>query len=324
MSAAPEGRHERTAIVAVGGNALSPAGEAATIGNQFRHSRESLAPIVGFARHGWRVAVVHGNGPQVGDALLRNECARDRVSELPLGVLVASTAGWIGYMMQQSLQNALVRAGAERRVATVITQVLVDRSDPSAMRPAKFIGREVTAELAEELRAQGVTVEADDRGRLRRRVASPPPLGIVEAPLIRELVEAGTIVIAAGGGGVPVYRDPMLGLEGLDVVVDKDLAAALLGREIRASVLLILTDVDGVYRGWGTPAARRLDRLSLAEARQLVEGGEAGRGSMGPKLTAAMSFVEQGGERAIIAALEQAEAAIEGRAGTVIQRLPER
>jgi carbamate kinase len=306
-----------TAVVAVGGNALSPAGESDTITNQFRHTRESLEPIVEFVCRGWNVAVVHGNGPQVGDALLRNESARDRVSELPLGVLVASTAGWIGYMVQQSLQNALEAAGADRRVVTVITQVLVDTKDPEGRKPRKFIGREVSPEMAEALREEGVRVDLDDRGRLRRRVASPQPLRIVESPMISELVEQGHVVIAAGGGGTPVYREPR-GFEGLDVVIDKDLAAYILAHEIRASLLLILTDVDGVYTGYGTPRAERLQRLRLAEARELLEGDELGAGSMRPKVTAGVRFVEQGGERAIIAALEDAPQAIQGTAGTWI------
>lgn len=313
-------RLERTAVVAVGGNALSPEGEPAAIANQFRHSRESLASIVDFVRHGWNVAVVHGNGPQVGDALLRNQCARDRVSELPLGVLVAATAGWIGYMMQQSLQNALARAGVERSVVTLITQTLVDRDDPEGMVPRKFIGRAVPAELADELRAEGVTLETDDRGNLRRRVPSPAPRGIVEAPMIRELVASGHIVIAAGGGGTPVYEDPRRGLEGLDVVLDKDLAAAILAREIRASVLLILTDIDGVYRGWGTAEETRIDRLELDDARAFLASGQAGEGSMRPKLQAAVQFVAEGGERAVIAALGDAARAMAGSTGTTIVR----
>jgi carbamate kinase len=307
-----------TAVVAVGGNALSPAGEPATIENQFRHTRESLEPIVAFVARGWNVAVVHGNGPQVGDALLRNERARDEVSELPLGVLVASTAGWIGYMMQQSLQNALERVGAGRHVVTLITQVLVDSEDPVGREPRKFIGRGVGAELAETLREEGIRIDRDDRDRLRRRVASPDPVRIVEAPLIEALVEKGCVVIAAGGGGTPVYRDPDLGLEGLDVVIDKDLAASILAHEIRASVLLILTDVDGVYTGYGTPEATRLERLRVDEARAMIESGELGAGSMRPKVRAAVQFVEGGGERAIIAALEDAPGAIQGGTGTWI------
>lgn len=305
-------------MVAIGGNALSPSGESASIHNQFRHTRESLASIVDLAREGWNIAIVHGNGPQVGDALLRNESARSEVEQLPLGVLVAATAGWIGYMIQQSLQNALERAGSDRRVVTLITQARVEPDDPSLAEPTKFIGRALQADVAEELRADGIRIEVDPRGNLRRRVPSPMPVEIVEADMVRELVARGDIVIAAGGGGIPAYRDPVLGLEGVDAVVDKDRAAAILGREIGASILLILTDVDGVYADWGTDRARRLSRLSVAEARQLAGSGALGAGSMRPKVEAALHFVEAGGDRAIIAALEDGPAALAGEAGTTI------
>ncbi|HKK27815.1 MAG TPA: carbamate kinase [Gemmatimonadota bacterium] len=308
----------RSVVVAIGGNALSPSGEPATVTNQFRHTRESLAPIVDFVLEGRNVAIVHGNGPQVGDELLRGEVARDAVAPLPLGVLVAATAGWIGYMIQQSLENALRRAGSERRVVTLVTQIEVDREDPAAREPRKFVGREVDAEDVERLREDGFAVERDDRGRLRRRVASPPPTSIVEAPLVAELVGRGDIVIAAGGGGIPVYQDPDLGLEGLDVVVDKDRAAALLASEIGADILLVLTDVDGVYRDFGTPDARRIERLTVEEAKALLASGELGVGSMAPKVEAAVAFVESGGQRAVIAELRHARRALAGREGTEI------
>ena len=308
----------RSVVVAIGGNALSPSGESASIHNQFRHTRESLASIVNLAREGWNIAVVHGNGPQVGDALLRNESARSEVEQLPLGVLVAATAGWIGYMIQQSLQNALETAGSRRRVVTLITQARVEPDDPSLAEPTKFIGRALQPDVAEELRAEGIRIEVDPRGNLRRRVPSPIPVEIVEADMVRELVARGDIVIAAGGGGIPAYRDPVLGLEGVDAVVDKDRAAAILGREIGASILLILTDVDGVYLEWGTDRARRLARLTVAEARDLVSSGALGAGSMRPKVEAALHFVEAGGDRAIIAALEDGPAALAGEAGTTI------
>lgn len=305
-------------MVAIGGNALSPAGESATVSNQFRHTRESLAPIVELACRGWRIAVVHGNGPQVGDELLRSERAREVLPQLPLGVLVASTAGWIGYMIQQSLQNALDRAGARRNVVTVVTQVVVDPDDPSTREPRKFIGRPIEPSVAEALRKSGIRVEVDEGGRLRRRVPSPDPLEVVEAPVVAHLVRRGDIVVAAGGGGVPTYRDPVLGLEGVDAVVDKDLAAALLARDIGAELLLILTDVDAVYRDYGTPAARRIDRLHAGAARELLGTDQLGVGSMEPKVRAAVRFVEGGGERAVIAALHDAWRAVEGAVGTTL------
>jgi carbamate kinase len=314
-----EADERKRVVIAIGGNALSPAGGPAEIATQFRHTRESLAPIMEFARRRWCIAIVHGNGPQVGDALLRNEMARALVDELPLGVLVAGTAGWIGYMIQQSLQNALARAGIERNVVTVITQVLVDRDHPSTLQPRKFVGRTVGPDVARELEAEGAVIRPDGRGELRRVVASPDPVEIVEADVVRGLVEAGTIVIAAGGGGTPVYRDPVLGLEGLDAVIDKDLAAAILAVKIDASTLLILTDVDGVFRAFGTPEQELIGRLTPEEGRVLLASGELGEGSMHPKLKAAVEFVERSGGRAIIAELHQATAALDGLAGTTVE-----
>ncbi len=311
-------RQDRSVVVAIGGNALSPAGESASVANQFRHTRESMEPIVNLALLGWKIAVVHGNGPQVGDELQRNEVARSRMEQLPLGVLVAATAGWIGYMIQQSLQNALHAAGSDRRVVTLITQALVDPDDPSMREPVKFIGRAIRPGVAEELREEGIRIEADSRGNLRRRVPSPVPVQICESGMVAELVGRGDIVITAGGGGIPVYRDPQLGLDGVDAVVDKDRAAALLGHEIGAAILLILTDVDGVYENWGTDQAQLISRMTTSEAGALLAAGALGAGSMGPKVEAAVHFVEGGGERAIIAALHDGPAGLAGTSGTTV------
>ena len=306
-----------TAVIALGGNALAPFSDV-TIYDQFRHTRASLAPIVELALDGWNVCIVHGNGPQVGDELVRNELAREDAPPLPLGVLVAETAGWIGYMIQQSLENALRRAGAPRDVATVITQVQVDRDDPALLNPTKFIGRELTPERAQELQIDGHTVLKDGRGRLRRVVGSPRPIAIHELRTIRALLDLGTIVIAAGGGGAPVYDDPQLGWEGVDAVIDKDLAAAVLARDLGAQLLLILTDVDAVYLGWGTPEQRPLERLTADEAEALDRQGVFGEGSMAPKIRAAVDFARRTGGRAIITALTKGREAVRGRAGTTI------
>jgi len=307
----------QTLVVALGGNALAPPGEPATIANQFRHTRESLAPIVDLAREGWRIAIVHGNGPQVGDSLARNEIAAPDVEPLPLGVLVAETAGWIGYMIQQSLQNALERAGIAREVVTVITQTLVARDDPSLGAPVKPIGHQLPPERRASLEARGIPVAADPLGRWRRLTASPMPLGVLEAPIVRRLVEQGTIVVAAGGGGPPVYRDPVLRTEGVDAVVDKDRTAAILARDLGADLLLILTDIDAVYRDYGTPRAAPIRRIAVAEAERLMAAGQFGAGSMRPKVEAAVAFARTGG-RAIIAELSRGLAAIRGETGTTI------
>ncbi len=307
-----------TAIVALGGNALAPSGEASTVHDQFRHTRESLAPIVDLIIAGWNMCIVHGNGPQVGDELVRNELARRDASPLPLGVLVAETAGWIGYMIQQSLDNALRRAGHPREVVTVITQVQVDRHDPALGTPTKFIGHPLTPERARQVEAEGYAVRPDGRGRLRRVVGSPAPLAVHEASVVRRLLDAGVVVIACGGGGAPIYDDPSLGWEGVDAVVDKDLAAAVLARDLGAELLLILTDVDAVYADWGTPRQRPLSTLTADDAARMDRAGAFGEGSMAPKIRAAIDFVRRTGGRAIITELSRGRDAVRGAAGTTI------
>jgi carbamate kinase len=310
----------RTAVIALGGNALSPPGERSTIADQFRHTRESLGPIVDMAAEGWNLCIVHGNGPQVGDELVRNEISRSDVAPLPLGVLVASTAGWIGYMIQQSIENALAKSGIERSVATVITQVEVDQHDPHLSDPSKFIGHEIPEGRARALESEGHHVKLDSRGAYRRVVGSPSPLAIHEIGVIRKLVEQGVVVIAAGGGGIPVYRDDTKGLEGIDAVTDKDLSAAVLARELGAELLLILTDVDAVYADWGKESQRPLDRLSADEADSLDAKGAFGEGSMAPKVRAAVDYVRRTGGQAIITELSRGLDAVHGRAGTTIAR----
>jgi len=304
-----------TIVIALGGNAVAPPGERPTISNQFRHTRASLAPIVDFAAAGWQIALVHGNGPQVGDELARNEIAGDQVEPLPLGVLVAGTAGWMGYMIQQSLQNALARAGVNRSVVTLVTQTLCDADDPNLRTPSKPIGHKLDPVRQGRLEARGIPMRDG-----RRLAPSPKPVGIVERDMVRDLVGAGHIVVAGGGGGPPVYRDPNLGLEGIDAVADKDRVAAILGRDIGATVLLILTNVGAVYRAYGTPHQEAIRRLSLAEADHLLAGRELGAGSMRPKVEAAADFVRTGGERAIIAELADGPAALRGDAGTTITK----
>jgi carbamate kinase len=308
----------RTAVIAVGGNALSPPGEHSTIADQFRHTRESLGPIVDLVLDGWRVVVVHGNGPQVGDELVRNEKARSEVAPLPLGVLVASTAGWIGYMLQQSLENALRKAGHSRDVVTVLTQVEVAADDPALKDPKKFIGHGLSVVRARELKAQGHPVKKDAKGHFRRVVGSPRPIAIHELATIRTLLERDTVVIACGGGGVPIYRDPVLGLEGIDAVVDKDLAAAVLARELGADLFLILTDVDAVYTGWGTEEQRAISSMTVSEADRLASEGAFGEGSMAPKVAAAADYVRRTQGRAIITELSKGRAAVQGVGGTEI------
>ncbi len=282
-----------TIVVALGGNAVAPPNERPTISNQFRHTRASLAPIVDLAADGWNIVLVHGNGPQVGDELARNEL----------------------YMIQQSLQNALELAGVQRSVVTLITQTLCHADDPDLRTPSKPVGHKLDPVREARLVARGLPVRDG-----RRLAPSPRPIGIVESQMVHDLSVAGYIVIAGGGGGPPVYRDPKLGLEGIDAVADKDRVAAILGRDIAAEVLLILTNVSAVYRGYGTPRQEPIRRLTLAQADHLLAGKELGTGSMRPKVEAAADFVRTGGERAIIAELSDGLAALRGDAGTTISR----
>lgn len=315
---APMSAPVRTAVVALGGNALSPAAQRSSIHDQFRHTRESLGTVVDLVRDGWRVCVVHGNGPQVGDELVRNEAARGEAEPLPLGVLVAGTAGWIGYMIQQSLDNALRWSGAERTVVTVITQVLVDLDDPGLRDPHKFVGHAVSAERARALEREGAAVAPDGRGRLRRVVGSPRPLAIREDAAIRTLLDAGAVVVACGGGGVAAYVDRRGALEGVDCVIDKDLAAAVLATTLGAELFMILTDVDAVYVDWGTPGQRALRTLPLDELAALDAAGAFGEGSMAPKVRAAAEYVRRTHGRAIITELARGREAVAGTAGTEI------
>jgi carbamate kinase len=306
--------------LALGGNALSRADEPATIANQFRHARESMAPVVALARDGWRIVIVHGNGPQVGDSLLRNEVARRVVEPLPLGVLVAETAGWIGYMLQQSLQNALASSRVRRDVVTLVTQTLVDRFDPALGTSTKPIGQPLTEDEAARLRDAGRAVARDGAGAWRRMSTSPMPLAVVEFPVVRLLLERDVIVIAAGGGGPPVYDDPILGLEGVDAVVDKDRVSAVLARQLEADVLLILTNVEAVYEGWGTASARPVRRMTVARADAMIAEGAFDAGGMRPKVEAAAGFARGGDGRAIIAHLASGLGALRGETGTTIVR----
>ncbi len=309
---------DRTIVVALGGNALQPASGKGDIYEQFAHTRSSLEPLVALAREGWRIVVVHGNGPQIGDDLRRNELAAESLPPLPPGVLVAGTEGWIGYMIQQSLRNALDRFGVSRDVVTLVTQVVVNQDDPAVQNPEKPIGRVMDEASARRLMEAGVPVR-ETTGGWRRLIASPRPIRIVEHAQIRLLVESGTIVIAAGGGGTPVYIDPKLGVEGIDAVIDKDRAAQVLAGDIDAGEFVILTDVDGVYRDFGKPEQALVPELTVAEARAMLDSGELGTGSMAPKVEACVAFVEAGGNAAHIGRLNAGLEVVEGRTGTTIR-----
>ncbi len=309
----------KTAVVALGGNAITVPGKEDTIANQFANTRASLDGIVELARDGFKLVVTHGNGPQVGNALLRVELSRGTAPILPLGVLVADTEGGMGYMIAQSLQNRLRSENINRPVLTVITQMLVREDDPAVLNPTKFIGQFYTEEQARDYQnSRGWQMKKDaDRG-WRRVVPSPEPLGAVEGEAIKQMVEAGTIVIACGGGGIPVYVDHRGLLEGMDAVIDKDFGSAVIGREINAGVLCILTSVDQVAINYGTPNQRNLEHCTISEIKKYYSQGHFPAGSMGPKILAAIKFLENGGDLVTITSFKNAGKAVYGQAGTRI------
>ncbi|SYZ73163.1 Carbamate kinase [Candidatus Zixiibacteriota bacterium] len=309
----------KTAVVALGGNAITQPGVEDTIANQFAHTRKSLDGIVELARAGYKLAITHGNGPQVGNAILRVELARSQAPILPLGVCVADTEGGMGYMIEQSLQNRLKKEGINRPVVTIITQIMIDPKDPQIARPSKFIGQFYSEEEAKQYAKEREWVVKKDSNRgWRRVVPSPQPLSVIESATIRALVNQGTIVITAGGGGIPVYIDDKDNLEGLDAVIDKDLASAVLGNDIHAEILIILTSVDKVAINFGRLDERMLDSVTVSEMEQYAKEGHFPPGSMGPKIQAALQFLKGGGKEVIITSFNYAGKALEGAAGTRI------
>ena len=303
-------------VVALGGNAILHRGERGTISEQRAVIREACEELARLVVAGHQLVLTHGNGPQVGRLLVQNEVLPGRFPPLPLDVLVAETEGQLGYLIQQEFVGALRRAWVPHCVVTVVTQSVVDAADPAMDNPSKPVGPHLTEEAARGLRAHGHAVGEVPGGGWRRLVASPEPFAIVEEEALRALLERDVIPIAAGGGGIPVVREGNT-YRGVSAVVDKDLAAAVLVRATRADMLLIVTDVDQVALGYGTPHARPVRSLTIAEVRAGLESGEFPRGSMGPKVEAAAQVVTAG-HRAIITSLSHVEGALAGSAGTEI------
>lgn len=303
-------------VIAFGGNAILQKGQEGTVYEQFANTRAAIDRIFGLIAEGCELVITHGNGPQVGNVMVRVEAAKGQAYDVPLGVAVAETQGEMGYMIAQSLQNKLHREKISRQVVSVVTQVLVDRNDPSMLNPTKPIGRFCTKEEALEMKEKGLHVVEDAGRGWRRVVPSPKPQKIVEGPVIKELIEHGHIVIACGGGGMPVYVESDGTYEGVDGVIDKDLASAVIALEIGADELVILTEVDKVALNFNKPNQEFLDRLNIADARRYLAEGHFHAGSMGPKVEAVVSFLERGGKHAIITSLDNAYEAIHGHGGT--------
>jgi carbamate kinase len=302
-------------LIALGGNAMTSADGRARPGDQIAAVTVAMEPVADLVAAGYDVVLTHGNGPQVGNLLVKNELAAAVVPPVPLDWCGAQTQGTIGFIVIDALERALAVRGVRRKVAAVVTRTLVDAADPGFARPTKPIGRYLPREEAAVLIDHGETWE--DRGARgwRRVVASPEPLEVLDAPAAAALLAAGFVVVANGGGGIPVVRDSDGEVRGVEAVIDKDLGAALLGRALGADVLVIATDVDGAVLGFGTAQARPLDTVDVATLRGYAAEGHFASGSMGPKVEAACRFVEQGGRRAVITSLGRIAEAVRSDAG---------
>ncbi len=315
---------ERSLVVSLGGNAILPAGKSGTIEEQFKVTRETMTQVVDLIRRR-RVVITHGNGPIVGNILIRNEAARAQIPPMPLDVCGADSQGGLGYMIQQTLQNLLLESGVRQQVATVISQVVVDSDDPRFKHPTKPIGPFYAETEAREMeRTKGWRMVADAGRGWRRVVPSPMPRRIVEMAAIRSLYDRGHVVIAVGGGGIPVVEDAGGMLHGVEAVIDKDLASVVLAIELKAEALLIVTAVDQVALDFGKPSQRWIDRMSLKDAMRHLNEGQFPPGSMGPKIEAAVWFLKTGGKEVCITSPGKITEALDGKAGTWITAAGER
>jgi carbamate kinase len=313
----------RLIVLAIGGNSLIRDEQHRSVPDQWLLARETCHHIAQLVERGHRVVVTHGNGPQVGFIIRRSELARHELHPVPLDSCDADTQGAIGYMIQQSLENEFLRRGLRKSAVALVTQVEVDGNSPAFANPTKPIGALMDEATARARAAQeGWTIRQDAGRGWRRVVPSPEPLAIVEIEAIRTLVEAGFVVTAVGGGGIPVVREADGALRGVEAVIDKDLSSALLATALGAQQFVISTSVCRVCLDFGTPAARPMDRLTTAEARRYLAEGQFGEGSMAPKIRAVLRYLDHGGREAVITCPEELEDAVEGRGGTRISAAP--
>ncbi|RLE39834.1 carbamate kinase [Candidatus Acetothermia bacterium] len=313
---------KKVTVIALGGNAILQPGQKGTFEEQMANVETTCRQLTQMVLSGkYKLVITHGNGPQVGNILLQNETAKDVAAPMPLYVCGAESQGLIGYMIQQSLHNLLQEVGkGDIPVATVVTQVVVDENDPAFQNPSKPVGPFYSEEEAKRLAEEKGYVVKEDAGRgWRRVVPSPDPIEIFEKEAIRQLIAARSIVIASGGGGIPVVKKDGK-LAGVDAVIDKDLAGERLAVDVEAKIFLILTDVDEVKLNYKTPQERGISHMTVEEAKRYREEGHFAKGSMEPKVRAAIRFIEAGGERAIITSLGKAMEALEGKAGTTITK----
>lgn len=308
----------KNVVIALGGNALLRKGEPNTFDYQAKNVEITVEKLINIFKNGFNVIMTHGNGPQVGIEVLRNLCLQEKFPPFPLDALNANTEGWIGYVMARTLRNYFKKYGINREVVAMITQVVVDKDDPGFKNPTKPVGNFMSEEEAKELARKYGWIVVEDAGRgWRRVVPSPIPIRTVEASIIKKLYEEGTVVIASGGGGIPVIEEDGV-FKGAQAVIDKDRASALLALEVGAKILVILTQVPYVYINFGKPNQKALKEIKLDRIKEYYKEDHFAAGSMGPKIEAAITFLEKGGDKVIITSIEMAKEAIDGKAGTTI------
>ena len=308
-------------VVALGGNAILRRGEKGTFEEQYRNICDTVQPIADLVQSGYRIVITHGNGPQVGATLLRHDAGKNIVPPFPLDACGAETQGFIGYMIQQALRNELKKRGSDKYVVTLVTRVIVDSDDEAFKNPTKPVGPFYAKGEADKIRSQHPDfVVKEDAGRgYRRVVPSPDPKIIAERLAIRSLVDNGFVVVACGGGGIPIVEEGTQ-TRGVEAVIDKDLAGQRLATLIDASIFVILTDIDGAYLNYGTPRQTMISKATARQLERYMKEGHFKEGSMAPKITAAIRFVNNGGEKAIIAELSKLTEAMQGKTGTQVTR----
>jgi len=312
-------KNNKTVVIALGGNAILQAGEKGTCEEQYNNVKIAAIEIVKIIREGYGIALTHGNGPQVGNLYIQNSLAGEAVPPMPLDVLSAESQGLIGYFIQQAMQNELASQNIDIPVLTLITQVEVDKNDPAFKNPTKPVGQFHTRKEAELLMDKAsILMKEDSKKRWRKIVPSPKPVSIVEKEAIKANIEDGIIVIVSGGGGIPVIKNNN-NLVGVEAVIDKDSSACRLGIDIKADILMILTDVDQVALNFNTPDEKLIDKMSVEEAKRYIAEGHFKEGSMKTKVEASVKFVENGGEKSIIGSLYFACSALDGNRGTTIK-----
>ncbi|MCF8000722.1 MAG: carbamate kinase [Halanaerobiales bacterium] len=306
--------------IALGGNAILQPGQDGTADEQFHNVLSTAEQIGQLVKDGHEVVITHGNGPQVGNILIQQDKARDSVPAMPLDVCGSQTQGFIGYMLQNSLYNVFAELGLDRNVATVVTQVLVDKEDSAFDNPTKPVGPFYDKAHAEKMMEEKNENWIEDSGRgWRKVVPSPIPESIIESPIINDLVRNGEIVIASGGGGIPVVKEENK-IHGVEAVIDKDRAGCLLAEEIESDIFLVLTDVSNAYINYGQEDEEAIGEISIEDMQEHIEKGHFGEGSMKPKVQAAVDFVRNGGQKAIITSIEKVSEAVHGEAGTRITK----